>query len=177
MFNLEKVSLFGLSVFALVALSLPAASSPAVAQESEEVEFHRFLQHYEAVRLELLNDTFQTTSAHGREMLNVLTSLAEDWTVDRAGVRPENGKAAQALLPELTTAATKLSSATDIEAVRDAFYELSKPLVRYRSLLTGDRPAVAYCPMKKRSWLQPGTKLGNPYYGLSMPTCGEVVEG
>ncbi len=177
MLNLKRNRLVGLGLLALVALSLPALSSPAIAQESEEVEFRHFLEHYEMVRLELLNDTFQATSGHGREMLQVLTGLAGNWSADRAGVAPENGKAAQELLPELTAAATELSSAKDIKAVRDAFYSLSKPLVRYRSLLSGDQPAVAYCPMAKRSWLQPGTKLGNPYYGQSMPTCGEVVEG
>ena len=34
-------------------------------------------------------------------------------------------------------------------------------------------PAGAYCPMHKRSWLQPDGEIGNPYGG--MPRCGEIV--
>jgi Cu(I)/Ag(I) efflux system membrane fusion protein len=33
---------------------------------------------------------------------------------------------------------------------------------------------VAWCPMKSAGWLQVGMPLHNPYYGSSMPECGEV---
>jgi hypothetical protein len=36
-----------------------------------------------------------------------------------------------------------------------------------------DGVRTAYCPMAKKSWLQKGDTLANPYYGTSMPTCGE----
>lgn len=32
-----------------------------------------------------------------------------------------------------------------------------------------------YCPMVKRSWLQPEGDVGNPYFGRKMPGCGNVV--
>jgi hypothetical protein len=80
------------------------------------------------------------------------------------------------LLPELSEAATALSAATTLDAARDAFYDLSKPLVRWRKAAVGDKLVVAYCPMAKRSWLQPEGELGNPYYGQSMLRCGEVVD-
>ena len=53
--------------------------------------------------------------------------------------------------------------------------ELTKPLVRWHELIEGPRPVVAYCPMYKRSWLQPSgdLEIGNPYGG--MPRCGEIV--
>ena len=34
--------------------------------------------------------------------------------------------------------------------------------------------AVAYCPMAKANWLQPGDAIANPYLGREMPTCGTV---
>jgi Cu(I)/Ag(I) efflux system membrane fusion protein/cobalt-zinc-cadmium efflux system membrane fusion protein len=34
--------------------------------------------------------------------------------------------------------------------------------------------AVAYCPMAKANWLQPGDVIANPYLGREMPTCGTV---
>jgi len=33
---------------------------------------------------------------------------------------------------------------------------------------------VAWCPMKSAGWLQVGMPLHNPYYGSTMPDCGEV---
>ena len=51
-------------------------------------------------------------------------------------------------------------------------------MVRYRAEVEGERPAVGYCPMAAKSWLQlDGEEIGNPYYGQSMASCGEVVEG
>ena len=61
-----------------------------------------------------------------------------------------------------------------LEAARSAFYALSMPMVQWREgLAEGSRPSVAYCPMHKKSWLQPGSKIGNPYGG--MPGCGKIV--
>lgn len=78
-------------------------------------------------------------------------------------------------LKEIVAAATKLREAENLDAARDAFYELSKPLVRWRQD-AGQGPDVAFCPMKKRSWLQPGDEeIANPYYGQEMPGCGEIV--
>ena len=34
--------------------------------------------------------------------------------------------------------------------------------------------AVAYCPMVKANWLQPGDAIVNPYMGQAMSTCGTV---
>jgi len=35
---------------------------------------------------------------------------------------------------------------------------------------------VAYCPMKKSSWMQRGTEIMNPYYGDMMLNCGDIQE-
>jgi len=173
MHHQERGGLVGTFLIAIVA----TLSSPAVAQESDDSGFHLVLRHYEMVRLALLNDSMEGISERGRKMHDELKVLAENWATERAMVTPENADTAHALLPELSAASTRLSEAKDIKTARDHFYALSKPMVRYRSLMSGDQPAVAYCPMAKRSWLQPGTRLGNPYYGQSMPTCGELVDG
>jgi len=36
--------------------------------------------------------------------------------------------------------------------------------------------SVAYCPMKKSSWIQRGTEIKNPYYGDMMLGCGDIQE-
>jgi hypothetical protein len=74
----------------------------------------------------------------------------------------------------MISAADAIAAATSLEAARDGLYELSKPMVRWREgVAESGRPAVAYCPMHKRSWLQPGEEIGNPYGG--MPRCGSIV--
>jgi hypothetical protein len=48
--------------------------------------------------------------------------------------------------------------------------------VQYRAKVSGDDlPVVMYCPMVKRSWLQPAGEVGNPYHGQKMANCGYVV--
>ncbi|MDX1631032.1 MAG: DUF3347 domain-containing protein [Thermoanaerobaculia bacterium] len=80
-------------------------------------------------------------------------------------------------LKAIVAAAQKLEKAGDLDAGRNAFYELSKPLVRWRQD-AGQGPDVAFCPMKKRSWLQPSDQeITNPYYGQEMARCGEIVSG
>ena len=35
---------------------------------------------------------------------------------------------------------------------------------------------VAYCPMVKKSWLQTGGEIANPYYGSGMLRCGSFTK-
>jgi hypothetical protein len=80
----------------------------------------------------------------------------------------------QAKLNEMIEAADAIASAKSLEAARDGFYALTRPMVQWREGVSqSDRPAVAYCPMHKRSWLQPGEEIGNPYG--AMPRCGSIV--
>lgn len=162
----------------LVGLLLLASAGTAQAQDpAAGSAFTGIMQHYEAVRLALLSDSLEGVAEHGHEMHGIVEDLSANWTQERAGVSPESVDEARALLPELAAAAVSLAEAADLEAARAAFASLSRPLVRYRKVATGDLPVVAYCSMAKRSWLQPKGELGNPYYGHSMSSCGEVVDG
>jgi hypothetical protein len=71
--------------------------------------------------------------------------------------------------------AEKLGAAKSLEAARAAFGDLSDAIIK---LAGGKSPGgdvhVAYCPMVKKSWLQKGETISNPYYGKSMLTCGEI---
>ena len=122
--------------------------------------FDAMLGHYEVVRKALTADTVAGIPDHAA----AIQKLAKGAPAD--------------LAPQIAEAARKLSAAKDLTTARDAFYELSKPMVRWREAAggTGSREhVVAYCPMSKRSWLQPKGEIGNPYYGRSRATCGEVV--
>ena len=76
----------------------------------------------------------------------------------------------------MASAAADLEKAGDIKAMRDAFGPLSDAVVSAAKAdgwtdVKGLK--LAYCPMVKRSWLQAGETIQNPYYGKSMPGCGE----
>jgi hypothetical protein len=94
------------------------------------------------------------------------------------GSAPESAKAH---LGAIKTAADALAKAPadDIEATRQAFGEVSKPVV---ALLTAVPEAakdfhVFECPMAKgyKRWVQPEAKLANPYMGSKMLECGTEV--
>lgn len=162
--------------FALILLASMLVA-PASFADGESTAFDRVAEHYESIRLALTNDTTDGISEHSKRIAAILEQLSSEWSPAAAGVQADMAEDVRGLLPELTEAAAALSAATSVDAARDAFYDLSKPLVRWRKAAGGDRPVVAYCRMVKRSWLQPEGKLGNPYYGQSMLSCGEVVDG
>lgn len=84
--------------------------------------------------------------------------------------------ARSAKLDAIAASAGKLAAVTTLDAARSAFGQLSRDVIAYRERVSGDRPVVAYCSMKKESWLQPTAKpIGNPYVGDNMRACGEVV--
>lgn len=165
------------SPFVLLLLASVLVAPASFAADGESTAFDQVAKHYESVRLALTNDTTDGISEHGMRIAAIFEQLSSDWSPSVAGVRADMAEDVRSLLPELTEAAAALAAATSLDAARDAFYDLSKPLVRWRKAAGGDRPVVAYCPMAKRSWLQPEGELGNPYYGQSMLSCGEVVDG
>lgn len=131
---------------------------------SSSAIFDEILEPYEEVRRLLLADS--TDGIH--EYAAMIRKTAETAS-EKEEVRP--------LLPKIAVFAGDLATALDLATAREAFYELSKMLVQYRAQVSGDDlPVVMYCPMAKRSWLQPaGEAVGNPYHGRKMADCGNVV--
>jgi len=72
--------------------------------------------------------------------------------------------------------ADALSRAANIKDARASFAAVSDEMIRFRNALSGDRPAVAYCSMEKKSWLQPKGAISNPYLDSAMRSCGEFKE-
>lgn len=164
------------SSFVLLLLASVLVAPASFAADGESAAFDQVAKHYESVRLALTNDTTDGISEQSQQIEAILKELSADWSSVAAGVRADMAEDVRGLLPELSRAAGALTAATSLDAARDAFFDLSKPLVRWRKAVDGDKPVVAYCPMVKRSWLQPEGELGNPYYGQSMLRCGEVVD-
>ena len=73
----------------------------------------------------------------------------------------------------VTELAQSVAKSKDIASARRAFGMLSDEMIKVRNGAKGARPAVYYCSMVKKSWLQPKGKVGNPY-DSSMAMCGEL---
>lgn len=69
--------------------------------------------------------------------------------------------------------AQSVAKSGDLAGARRAFGALSDEMIKVRSTATGARPAVYYCSMVKKSWLQPKGQVGNPY-DSAMAMCGEL---
>ncbi len=153
-----------------------APALAAAGQGGLTTAFATMIDHYEPIRQALLHDSITGIATHAKTIATEAATLAARFdTTARAGV-PANEKAeCTALLPEVKRAAKALAGATDLAAVRAAFGDLSKAMVRYREMAGCDGPVVVYCPMAKKSWLQPAGEIGNPYLGQKMAGCGEVV--
>ena len=75
---------------------------------------------------------------------------------------------------KVAAAARTIGGASDIKAARAAFGDLSDAMIALvNSGSSGKDVRVAYCPMVKKSWLQKGDQIANPYYGSEMLRCGE----
>jgi len=67
------------------------------------------------------------------------------------------------------------AQAADLRAAREAFGPLSDAVIAFVRGEGGAMPDginAAYCPMARKSWLQRGNTIRNPYYGKVMPECG-----
>ena len=129
----------------------------------------------------------QATPAAGASMpasiidpyLQIHDALAIDST---EGVKQHAGEIATAATAlgapamKIDTTAVQLAAAADLENARDRFGALSDAIDTYATGLKLKMPEgvrTAYCPMAQRPWLQKGDAIANPYYGKSMPTCGD----
>ncbi len=162
----KRLTLWALALLitAGVASADPAATLGAT--------FSELMKPYEQIRRGLLHDTVDGVA----ENASVIREQAGAATVGVPPEGDERDEEIEQLLAEISASAGRLAEAPELEAAREAFYELSKTMVRYRSKVGGDElPVVAYCPMANKSWLQPEGEIGNPYYGQSMAACGVIV--
>lgn len=132
--------------------------------------FTRLARSYEAARAALASDSMAGVKVPARAMAKEAAALAGHRATDTAGEA-----ACERLMRDIAAAARELAAASDLEGARTAFAALSEPMIAYRNMVPGDRPEVVYCPMAKRSWLQPAGVISNPYLGKEMLRCGEVV--
>ena len=164
-----------LVVSALVLTTL-AGSSAVALDNQQDTTFEVLIEDYLAVQAALANDRIDGIADNAAAMAKSTAALAADFSARQAGVAQKNAQELIEILPKLQVAAAKLARSRDIEVARTAFGVLSDAMVSYRSLAIGELPHVAYCPMVKKSWLQNGKVVANPYYGAAMLRCGTIVD-
>lgn len=78
---------------------------------------------------------------------------------------------------KIKTAALILAQEKELNAMREAFKELSKPMAMWATMSKPEGIYLVYCPMAKGSWLQTDEVIRNPYHGHEMLHCGEIIGG
>ena len=147
----------------------------SVAAADEANAFQEISEHYEAIRLSLVKDMMTDVTEHAKAIKHRMHDLASEFDAEEAGVLPDKSDECEALLPEVASAAGRLAEAGDLDEAREALFELSKPIGRYRKLAGVEGSMVVFCSMAKKAWIQPHGEIGNPYLGQEMPTCGEMI--
>ena len=138
--------------------------------------FEAVLGPYEAIHAALAADSLDGVAANAQKIAATIREVSGTFDAKRAGVSTEKASQCQALLPKVRAAAEKLATAGTLEEARQAFGELSRPMVQWREMATGDhRPNVVFCPMAKKPWLQESDEVANPYFGSKMLRCGNIV--
>jgi hypothetical protein len=125
----------------------------------------QLLGQYYSIHKTLASDSISGVAAAAAEMAKISRQTAGSETQ------------AKAQLLALSDTAAKLNAA-DLKSARNGFGDLSEKLIAYLKA-SGSRmnpPYQFYCSMAKKNWLQPDKAVRNPYYGSSMPTCGELVK-
>jgi hypothetical protein len=130
-------------------------SLPSGAVNAQESPASRAFEHYEAIRTSLSRDAIAGVKEHASSLRADAVALAG------AGVEAH---------------VDALSKAEKIEDARKHFGELSTLLVP--KLLEAKLPGVHgfICPMLKKTWVQKGADIQNPYYGKSMLSCGSALK-
>jgi hypothetical protein len=148
---------------------------PLTATAATPITFDALIGHYEPIRRALLNDTTDGVAGHASAIAKIASEAGKKFSPHAAGVNDADGDECIDLLGAVAKHAAALAKAKDLGAARAAFWALSGPMIRYREMAGDEGPAVVYCSMEKKKWLQPEGEIGNPYTGQKMARCGQIV--
>ncbi len=129
------------------------------------------LEQYLEVQQALAKDSTAGVQPAAKSIAKLAAKL------DAKSVKGVHAEHYQHLPMNLKKAATALGKATTVEAAREAFRGLSKPMAMWGTMSKPKGIDVLFCSMVKASWLQKHGDVKNPYHGASGLSCGEVVGG
>ena len=132
----------------LIALAMAVVAAPAAAAVADGLA-----APYLHIQLALANDSTEGIAEAAETMAEEAASM---------------GDPARAI----AAAARALAAAPDLKTARAVFGPLSDALIAYGEEVGFGELRVAYCPMARKSWVQKGAEILNPFHGSSMLNCG-----
>jgi hypothetical protein len=152
-------------LFLILAIAATVFTQKSFAQDSTtQNQLPQLLTYYYNIKNALVADDAASASTNASAFVKLVNSI--DYKVISEGN-----------IHTLAANAGKIAEAKDIKKQRDYLANLSTNIAAVaKSIKLTDKPIYQqYCPMKKASWLSSEQAIKNPYYGSSMPTCGQVT--
>lgn len=148
-----------LSCLMFAVLGTPAWAGPA------DSAIDRILQEYFKIHEALAADSTQGIDQAAQQIAKI------------AATAKPSGAEISDLFQQIQTAARKIQG-QPLEQAREAFFDLSRPLLVYLNLHHSNKAGYYryFCPMANKGWIQAEVGARNPYYGSAMPTCGQLIE-
>jgi Cu(I)/Ag(I) efflux system membrane fusion protein len=116
-------------------------------------------ENYLALQAALAGDNLQDAVNAAKKMQTSIPEKAKDEKMSEQ-------------LSSISLLAKNIGAAKDLEQARKTFGEMSVLMIALKSE-SGLSVSEYFCPMLKKSWLQKGDKVQNPYFGKQMSGCGE----
>jgi hypothetical protein len=140
-------------------------TSSAVIDEAAQEALDRLVEAYLVIQETLTRDETKETGPRLQAIRESAASLSNTTNEQVAG-------------PAERIAQAVTGQPDDLDALRDVFEAISNPLIELMRVAPAGEsvaPAVyeTYCPMVKKSWLQPSREVANPYAPY-MLRCGTV---
>lgn len=142
--------------------------------EKEKEQFQPILSTYLEFKDKLVADDFSSA----KKLVIQLDKQVKK--IEKSEFKEEAAKIWESFQKELLKSTKAMTSASDIQEMRNSFDELSETTIGMVNTfqLTNKELYVLHCPMansnKGANWLSASSEVKNPYYGSAMLTCGEV---
>ncbi|WCT09927.1 DUF3347 domain-containing protein [Mucilaginibacter jinjuensis] len=153
-----------------LSLSLLLACAVLVANAQANTSVDKITQAYLGLKNALVASDATAAKAKAAALLTALSA-----PVDKS-LKPDQQKLLAANLEKLQFDSRHISESSAIDHQREHFESLSKNMYTVLSGLKANSTVLyeQYCPMKKAYWISEKSAIENPYYGKTMPDCGEV---
>jgi Cu(I)/Ag(I) efflux system membrane fusion protein len=149
----------------------PADSDTTDHQHNQHLE--TLVSSYLQMKNALTQDDLETARTHFATFAKEVESSSEmNNHEEHAAKHAEHHQA-------MMTAVNKAEAASDIEAFRSAFQQISAELIKaIENQGYGGNLYKQYCPMYEggSEWISDSKEIKNPFYGSQMHSCGETVE-
>ncbi len=137
-------------------------------------QFKKAFQQYILLKDAFVNDDYKLAQKSAIELVNSMAKIDMKLLTDN-----DAHNHWMLISKEINASATSISKTSEIEVQRNHFKHLSAHLIKAVKLFGVDQQVYEqFCPMandnKGAYWLSLSKEIKNPYFGKSMPTCGET---